>query len=212
MVNDIDGLCGHAQLRHERVKRDDLFLFQAGLRDQIVELDAEHDLAIGAQRGGQLLRHRGEILLFVKRLPKKHAQLGVDGLRVIVAEKAEAGVNFLLEENAIGFGEARQHLNEEREEIRRLRHAPRFAHGASHPESTATPQPPGERSYALDRAIDFVCKGGSRFRHEFIPTKLSPGRSRCNAAARLLLLCIDLGFMILLPSAPSQCNLSYGPA
>jgi len=71
---------------------------------------------------------------------------------------------------------------------------------------------PGYRLYALDGTIDFICEGGGRFRHEVISTKLSPGRSRCNVAARVLLFCIGVGFMIFLPLAPSQCNLSYGSA
>jgi len=47
LINDVDRLRRHPELRHERVKRDDLFLFQPRLGNQIVELHAEHDLALG---------------------------------------------------------------------------------------------------------------------------------------------------------------------
>ena len=165
LVNDIDRLRRHPELRHERVEGDDLVLFQAGLRNQIVELDPEHDLAIRAERGGELLRHRGEILLLVERLAEEHPQLGINGFRIIVAQEAEAGVDLLLEQNAVRFGEAGQHLDEEREEIRALRHTARFAHRAPHPAPAAASPAVGQRSDALHRAIDFIRKTRHRFGH-----------------------------------------------
>jgi hypothetical protein len=40
------------------------------LRDQIVKLNTQHDLTIGAKLRAELLRHRREVLLLVKRLPE----------------------------------------------------------------------------------------------------------------------------------------------
>ena len=157
MVNDVDRLRRHAQLRHERVKRDDLFLLQARLRNQIVKLHAEHDLAIGAELRRKLLRHRGKVLLLVKRLPKKLAQLRVDRFRIIVAKEPKARVDLLLEQNAVRFRKTRQHLNEKRQQIRPLRNAARLAQGAAHPAPAPPLDPIGKRSHALDRAVDFVC-------------------------------------------------------
>ena len=112
LINDVDRLRSHAELRHEGVERDDLLLLQPRLRDQIVKLHAEHDLAIGAELCGKFLRHRAKVLLLVKRLAKKLTQLGVDGFRIIVAKKPEARIDFLLEQNAIRLRKTRQHLDE----------------------------------------------------------------------------------------------------
>ena len=57
LINDVDRLRRHPELRHERIEGNDLLLLQTGLRDQIVKLNAEHDLALRAQLGSQLLRH-----------------------------------------------------------------------------------------------------------------------------------------------------------
>ena len=157
MINDVDRLGRHAELRHERVKRDDLFLLQARLRNQIVKLHAEHDLAIGAELGRQLLRHRGEILLLVKRLPEELAQLRVDRFRIIVTKEPKARVDLFLEQNAVRLRKARQHLNEQRQQIRPLRNAARFAQGAAHPAPAPPLDPVGKRSHALHGAVDFVC-------------------------------------------------------
>jgi hypothetical protein len=87
LINDIDSLRSHAHLRHERVECDDLFLLQTGLRDQIIQLNAEHDLAFGAQLRTEFLRHRREVLLFVQCLPKQLSQFGVNRLWIIVTQK-----------------------------------------------------------------------------------------------------------------------------
>ena len=58
LVDDVDRLRRHPELRHKGVKLDDLLLLQAGLRNQIVKLDAQHDLAIRAQLDAEFLRHR----------------------------------------------------------------------------------------------------------------------------------------------------------
>src|SRR5436305_13206705 len=68
LIDDVDCLGSHAHLRHERIERDDLFLLQTGLRNEIVKLDSEHDLTISAKLHAEFLRHRSQILLLVKRL------------------------------------------------------------------------------------------------------------------------------------------------
>ena len=135
MINNIDRLRRHAELRHEGVKRDDLLLLQSGLRNQIVKLNAEHDFAFRAQLRGELLRHRGEILLLVKRLPEKFAQLRVNRFRIIVTQKAKARVDFFLEQNAVGFGKTGQHLDEKRKQVRSFRNTARFAQSAPDPDA-----------------------------------------------------------------------------
>ena len=90
LVNDVYRLRRHAELRHERIERDDLLLLQTSLRDQVVELNSEHDLALRAQLRAEFLRHGGEILLLVKRLPEQLSQLRVNRLRIIVTQKTEA--------------------------------------------------------------------------------------------------------------------------
>ena len=70
LINDVDRLGCHAHLRHERIERHDLFLLQTGLRNQVVQLNSEHDLTIRAKLRAELLRHRSQVLLLVKRLPE----------------------------------------------------------------------------------------------------------------------------------------------
>ncbi len=165
LINDIDRLRRHPELRHERVERDDLVLLQAGLGNQIVELHPEHDLAIRAERGRELLRHGGEILLLVERLPEKHPQLRINRFRIIVTQEAEAGVDLFLEQNAVRFGETGQHLDEEREQVRALRDTARFAHRAPHPAPAPAPPAVGERRDELHRPVDFIRKTRHRFGH-----------------------------------------------
>jgi hypothetical protein len=127
LINDIDRLGGHAELRHERIKGDDLFLFQSGLRNEIVKLDAEHDLALGRQLRAQLLRHRRQILLLVKGLPEKLTQLRINGFRIIVSQKTKARVYFLFQQHAVGFRKTGQHLDKQRKQVWTFRNAARFA-------------------------------------------------------------------------------------
>jgi hypothetical protein len=70
LINDVDRLRSHAHLRHERVERNDLFLLQTGLRDQVVKLNSEHNLAFRAELCAEFLRHRRQVLSLVKRLPE----------------------------------------------------------------------------------------------------------------------------------------------
>ena len=205
LVNDVDRLRRHPELRHEGVKCDDLFLLQTGLGNQVVELHPEHDLAIGAKRRRELLRHRGEVLLLVKRLPKKHPQLRVDRLRIIVTKEAEAGVDFLFEQDAVRLGEAGQHLDEQREQIRPLGHAARFAQRASHPAPASSPQPVGKRRYALDGAVDSYRQSWEPvLTFKYWRPKLSPSSDGCNASGPAPALCNGQGFMIAFALAPFQ--------
>jgi hypothetical protein len=89
LIHNVDRLRSHAHLRHERVERDDLFLLQTGLRDQVIKLNAEHDLAFSAQLGAELLRHRREVLLLVQRLPEQLSQLRVNRFWIIVTQKTK---------------------------------------------------------------------------------------------------------------------------
>ena len=166
MVNNIDRLRRHAELRHERIERDDLFLLQSRLRNQIIKLNAEHDLALRAELRGEFLRHRAEVLLLVKRLPEKFAQLGINRFRIIVTQKAKARVDLFLEQNAVRFGKTGQHLDQKREQVRSFRNTARPAQSAPEQTTTAPSQAIGKRRDALHRAIDSVSNCGNQLGHE----------------------------------------------
>src|SRR5204862_4201495 len=134
-----------------------LFLLQARVRNQIIKLDPEQDLAVGLKLRRQLLRHGGQILLLIKRLTKELAQLRVDRFRIIVTKKSQARVDFLLEQNAIRFRKTGQNLNEKRQKIRSLRNTARFAKSTTHPASASPLDSIGKRRDTLHRAINFVC-------------------------------------------------------
>src|SRR4029450_10745001 len=121
LENDVDGLRGHARLGNERIEGDDLLLFQTGLRDQIVKLNPEHDFALRAQLQAEFLRHRGQALRLIKRLSKQLSQLRVNRLRIIVTQKTEARVDLFLQQNTVCFGETRQHLNQQGQQVWPLR-------------------------------------------------------------------------------------------
>jgi hypothetical protein len=57
LVDDIDRLSRHPQLRHERIVGNDLLLLHAGLGDQIIKLNTEHDFPILAHFLGEPFRH-----------------------------------------------------------------------------------------------------------------------------------------------------------
>ena len=69
-----------------------------------------------------------QVLVLVERLAKELAQFRIDRLRVVVAQKTERGIDFLFEHLAVGLGKGRQHLDEQREQVRALGHRPRLAH------------------------------------------------------------------------------------
>ena len=165
LIDDVDGLGGHPQLRHERIKSDNLLLLQSGLRDQVIKLNAQHDLALGAQLRAKFLRHGREILLLVKRLPEQLAQLRINSLRIIVTQKSEARVDFFFEQNTIRLRKTGQDLDQQRQQVRSFRYAARLAQGATHPLATGSPHPVGKRRHALHRAVDFICNRCDQFRH-----------------------------------------------
>ena len=84
LVNDIDRLRGHAEARHEFVIGYDGFAFQAGPGDEVVELNAEKDFAFVTQAAGQTLSHGVEILLLLQSIAEQLAELGVNGIRVVI--------------------------------------------------------------------------------------------------------------------------------
>ena len=156
LINDVDRLRSHAHLRHERVERDDLFLLQAGLRDQIIELNPEHDLAFSAQLRAELLRHRREVLLLVQRLPEQLSQLGVNRFRIIVTQKTKAGVDLFLHDDAIGLRETRQHLDQQRQQVGPLGDTARLAQGATHQTAPSSSHAIRKRDYPLHGAVDLI--------------------------------------------------------
>ena len=97
-----------------------------------------------------------KILLLVKRLAKKLSQLGVNRLRIIVTQETQTGVDLFLQQNAVRFGKTRQHLNEQRQQIRPFRNTARFAQGAAHPAPARPSHPIGKRGHPLDCAVDFI--------------------------------------------------------
>ena len=157
LINDVDGLRSHAHLRHERIERNHLFLFQTGLRDQIVKLDSQHDLALRAQLRAEFLRHGGKVLLLVKRLPEQLPQLGIDSLRIIITQKTEARVDLFLHYHAVRFGETRQDLDQQRQQVRSLRNAAGFAQHPAHPAPAGSPHPISKRGHSLHSAVDLIC-------------------------------------------------------
>src|SRR5262245_34505379 len=73
LIDNINGLGGHPQLRHKRVVSNHLLLLKASLGDQIIELHPEEDLTLVIQVRGELLRNGIEILVFVERLSEELA-------------------------------------------------------------------------------------------------------------------------------------------
>ena len=130
LVNDVDGLGRHAEGGHEGVEIGDLLAVGVGrFRDEVVELDPEHDLALLGKLGGKLLGHGHEVVLLIERLAEELAQFRVNGFRVIVAQEAQRGVDFLLQHDAVHLREGGQHLDEQRQQVGRLQHGARLAHG-----------------------------------------------------------------------------------
>ena len=121
LVDDVDRLGGHAELAHEIMVGGDLLRLHPGAGDQVEELDAEQDLPVIAQFEGELGSHDSQILLLLERLPEEPPQLGIDGLRIVVAQESEAGIDFLLEHLAVDAREGGKHLDQGRQEIRALR-------------------------------------------------------------------------------------------
>ena len=117
MVNDVDRLRRHAEARHEFVIGHDGFAFQPCPGYEVVKLNPKQNLAFVAQATGQTLSHGVEILLLLQRIAEQLAQLGVNGIWVVITQKAEAGVDLLLEQFAIHAGEGGEDLDQRRQEV-----------------------------------------------------------------------------------------------
>jgi hypothetical protein len=111
LVDDVDRLGGHAELAHEIMVGGDLLRLHPGTGDQVEELDAEQDLPVVAQLEGELGSHDSQILLLLERLPEEPPQLGIDGLRIVVAQESETGIDFLLEHLTVDAREGGKHLD-----------------------------------------------------------------------------------------------------
>ena len=117
MVNDVDRLRGHAKARHEFVIGHDGFAFQPRPGDEVIELNPKQNLAFVTQAAGQTLSHGVEILLLLQRIAEQLTQFRVNGIRVVITQKAEAGVDLLLEQFAIHTGECCEDSDQRREEV-----------------------------------------------------------------------------------------------
>ena len=116
MINDVDGLSGDAQVRHEQVELHHLSPVLCRAADQEVELHAEQDLLLHGQRLAQFLGPLSQVLRLLQRLEVKAAQFGVDGVGVIVAQVAERRVDFVLLHIAVQLAEPGKDLNEHRQD------------------------------------------------------------------------------------------------
>ena len=130
LVNDVDRLRGRAELLHERVIGRHVVRVHPGAMHEVVELDAEEDLAVLAQLVPQLPRHGPEVLLFVQSLAEKLAQFGINRLGIVVTQEPEAGVDLLLEQFAVHPRETGKDLDEQGKQVRAFRHGARTAQGA----------------------------------------------------------------------------------
>ena len=117
MVNDVDRLRGHAEARHEFVIGHDGFAFQPRPSDEVVELNPKQNLAFITQAAGQTLSHGVEVLLLLQRIAEQLAELGVNGIRVVITQKAEARIDLLLKQFAIDAGEGCEDLDQCRQEV-----------------------------------------------------------------------------------------------
>ena len=161
LVNDVDGLRGHPDSGHEPVEGDDLLGLLPGAADQVPELDAEQNFAVGGELAVELGGHRVEVGLLVERLPEFLAQRGVHGLRVIVPQEPEAGIDLFFEDLVVEFAEARQHADQQRQQVGAFRNVARTAQQpAEQPvQPAAHPVAPGHRA-----AEDFPHRSGGAVR------------------------------------------------
>ena len=81
---------------------------------EIVKLDAEENLAVLAEFAAKFPRHGREIGALVQGLAEKLAEFRIDRLGIVVAEKAKARIDFLLEQFAIHAGKTCQHFDQQR--------------------------------------------------------------------------------------------------
>jgi len=71
-----------------------------------------------------------EVLLFVQCFAEELPQLGVDGIRVIITQKAEAGINLLLQHFPVHLRKCRKDFDQCRQQVWRLGDRTWFAHHA----------------------------------------------------------------------------------
>ena len=117
MVNDVDRLRGHAKAGHEFVVGHDGFAFQPCPGDEVVELNPKQNLAFVTQAAGQTLSHGVEVLLLLESIAEQLTQFRVNGIWVVITQKAEARIDFLLEQFAIDAGEGCEDLNQCGQEV-----------------------------------------------------------------------------------------------
>ena len=121
LVDDIDGLRSHTEASHEVVVGGHLLGLHSRTGDQIVELNSEEDFPVIAQFRGELCRHGTQILLLLQCLAEELAQFGIDSLWIVIAEEAEARIDFLLQHLPVDAGEGRKNLNQRGEKVGALR-------------------------------------------------------------------------------------------
>ena len=131
LVNDVDGLRRRAQLLHERVVGGHVVGVHSRPVNEVVKLDAEEHFAVLAEFAAQFARHGGEVGLLLQGLPEEGAQLGIDRLRVVVAQEAQTRIDFLLEQFPVHAGEAGENLDEQWQKIGGLGHRARTPQGAA---------------------------------------------------------------------------------
>src|SRR5216117_3768766 len=78
---------------------------------------------------------------------KQLSQLGVNRFRIVVTQKAEARVDLFLHDDAVGFGETRQHLNQQRQEVRPFGDTARLAQCPTHETTASSSHPIRQRDY-----------------------------------------------------------------
>src|SRR4029077_4123360 len=112
--------------------------------------------------------------------------LGINRLRIIVTQEAEAGVDLFFQQNAIGFRKTGQHLDQQRQQIRPFRNAPGLTHGPPHPAATLPLHAIRKRGHALHYAIDSIGYLSYQFGHCYLGVKFTLSLGRRNDRATSL--------------------------
>ena len=162
LVDDIDGLGRHAEAPHEVMVGRYLLNLHPRTGDQIVELHAEQDLAIITQLRGELRRHGPQILLLLESLAEELAEFGVDRLGIVIAQEAEARIDFLLKHFPIDPGESGKDLDQRGKKVGALRDGlwtplqatPAFGHRAL--QSGSSPQDAIDQDHSPARRLGTI--------------------------------------------------------
>ena len=163
LINDVNGLCRHADAGHELVERDDLIRLLFGAANEVPELDAKENLAVGAELRVELGRHRVQVRLLVQRLPELFPQLRVNGLGIVVPHETQAGIDLLLQELAVQAAETRQHADEQRHEVRSIGSIERAAKHPANPVGNGFTGPTQTRAQPARRqAAELTVTGRQR--------------------------------------------------